>query len=86
VRVQVPTGYNGVKASPYVGWLDGINSSETDYVSFLEVMGFGMCVPSEVRQDPLRDFLRFDHASEDAIPNMATTTPATPMIASVDNW
>jgi hypothetical protein len=45
-----------------------------------------MCMPSEVRRDLLRDFLRFDHTSEDAIPNTATTTPTTPMIASLDNW
>lgn len=45
-----------------------------------------MCIPSEVRRDLLRDFLRFDHASEDAMPNKATTTPTMPMIASVDNW
>ena len=31
-----------------------------------------------------RDFRRFDHASEEAIPNTATTTPIVPMIASVD--
>ena len=37
-----------------------------------------------LRRDPLRDFLRLDHASEEAIPNTATTTPIRPMIASVD--
>jgi len=42
------------------------------------------CAPSGV--ELRRDFLRFDHASVDAIPKRATTTPMIPMIASVDIW
>lgn len=39
----------------------------------------------EERRDRWRDFdLRFDHANEDAIPKIATTTPMRPMTASVD--
>jgi hypothetical protein len=38
VCAQVLTGYNGVKALPYVEWLEGINSAEKqNLINFLEV-------------------------------------------------
>ncbi|RII08771.1 hypothetical protein CUC08_Gglean007167 [Alternaria sp. MG1] len=59
----------------------GVNSAlQHDYIpSVVEREGARLDLPRDL-------LLCFDHANDDAMPIMATTTPMIPMIASVDIW